>query len=205
MTEQGAAHRLIPAADPGIKRIFYECQRLLFHIGKAWFLKVADYMGRNAEYPRSLVNLKISSFPETAPGLVRWKSVYASFLPRGLSPCWNWQIRQRPCSSFLWPVQDSWLLPGDLECRPGIAPFAKNFAPYPSKAIAIPIEFFVIVIGEYPTNPSKPSPGIWSHPWETVWLSDKASFHRVRFVLRCLVLVVGHPILVNADRPSVRH
>ena len=42
----------------------------------------------------------------------------------------------------------------------GAAPLAKNFAPYSSQAIAIPMAFFAIAIGLYPTSPSNPSPGI---------------------------------------------
>ena len=40
--------------------------------------------------------------------------------------------------------------------------FAKKVAPYSSEAIAMPIAFFAIAIGLYPTRPSKPSPGICS-------------------------------------------
>ena len=42
----------------------------------------------------------------------------------------------------------------------GAAPLAKNFAPYSSQAIAMPMAFFAIAMGLYPTRPSKPRPGI---------------------------------------------
>ena len=56
----------------------------------------------------------------------------------------------------------SFTVPGCSSIPPGVAPFAKNLAPYSSQAIAIPIAFFAIAIGEYPTSPSKPSPGMCS-------------------------------------------
>lgn len=54
----------------------------------------------------------------------------------------------------------SFIVPGCSSTPEGAAPLAKNLAPYSSVAIASPIAFFAIAIGEYPTSPSKPSPGI---------------------------------------------
>ena len=55
----------------------------------------------------------------------------------------------------------SLIVPGCSRTPEGAAPFANNFAPYSSVAIARPIAFFAMAIGEYPTRPSKPRPGIW--------------------------------------------
>lgn len=52
-------------------------------------------------------------------------------------------------------------VPGFSNTLLGWAPFWKNLAPYSSVAIDMPIAFLAIAIGEYPTNPSKPSPGIF--------------------------------------------
>ena len=56
----------------------------------------------------------------------------------------------------------SLIVPGCSSTPEGAAPFAKNLLPYSSVAIASPMAFFAIAIGEYPTSPSKPSPGICS-------------------------------------------
>ena len=42
----------------------------------------------------------------------------------------------------------SLIVPGCSKTPEGAAPFAKNLAPYSSQAIAIPIAFFAIAIGE---------------------------------------------------------
>ena len=54
----------------------------------------------------------------------------------------------------------SFTVPGCSRIPPGVAPLAKNFAPYSSQAMVMPIAFFAIAIGEYPTNPSNPRPGM---------------------------------------------
>ena len=67
-------------------------------------------------------------------------------------PNWLCHASRTFCGSLITPVCSSTPL--------GAAPFAKNFAPYSSQAIAMPIAFFAIAIGEYPTSPSKPNPGM---------------------------------------------
>ena len=42
----------------------------------------------------------------------------------------------------------SFTTPGCSRIPPGVAPLAKNFAPYSSQAIAMPIEFLAIAMGE---------------------------------------------------------
>ena len=42
----------------------------------------------------------------------------------------------------------SFIVPGCSSTPEGAAPLAKNFAPYSSQAIAIPMAFFAIAIGE---------------------------------------------------------
>ena len=54
----------------------------------------------------------------------------------------------------------SLIVPGCSSTPLGCAPLAKNFAPYSSQAIAIPMAFFAMAMGEYPTSPSNPRPGI---------------------------------------------
>ena len=56
----------------------------------------------------------------------------------------------------------SLIVPGCSSTPLGCAPLAKNFAPYSSQAIAMPMAFFAIAMGEYPTRPSNPRPGICS-------------------------------------------
>ena len=52
--------------------------------------------------------------------------------------------------------------PGCSNIPLGEASLAKNFAPYSSVAIPSPTAFFAMAMGEYPTIPSYPRPGICS-------------------------------------------
>ena len=59
-------------------------------------------------------------------------------------------------------LDGSFSVPGCSRTPVVAAPFAKNLAPNSSQAMAIPTAFFAMAIGEYPTMPSNPSPGICS-------------------------------------------
>ena len=69
-----------------------------------------------------------------------------------LPPKVDCQLSRTRCGSLI--------VPGCSSTPPGAAPFAKNLAPYSSQAIAIPIAFFAIAMGLYPTRPSNPRPGM---------------------------------------------
>ena len=45
-------------------------------------------------------------------------------------------------------LSGSFTTPGCSKIPPGVAPFAKNLAPYSSQAIAMPIAFLAIAMGE---------------------------------------------------------
>ena len=57
--------------------------------------------------------------------------------------------------------EGSFTVPGIESIPDGVAEFLKKVLPYSSVAIESPIEFLAMAMGEYPTSPSKPSPGIW--------------------------------------------
>ena len=78
----------------------------------------------------------------------------AILLALPLPPKVDCQLSRTRCGSLI--------VPGCSSTPPGAAPLAKNFAPYSSQAIAMPMAFFAIAMGLYPTSPSKPKPGMCS-------------------------------------------
>lgn len=90
-----------------------------------------------------------------------------------------------------------------LQDAAGCRPLEKNFAPYSSQAIAMPMAFFAIAIGLYPTRPSKPRP--WNVQHIQGRESDTAAVHRVRFILRSLVFVIKMAVFITVDGHAVWH